>query len=85
MDLGFPILGIDWQNMENPDLRVSMGMDPNQKGIRIRWVDPTSPESQVLMAGEIMLSFDGVDIANDGTGTFLLSGLPKVHRRYCYN
>lgn len=55
--------------MENPDLRLSMGMDPNQKGIRIRRVDPTSPESQVLMAGDIMLSFDGVDIANDGTGT----------------
>lgn len=64
---GFPILGIDWQSMENPDLRLSMGMNPNQKGIRIKRVDPTSPESQVLMAGDIMLNFDDVDIANDGT------------------
>ena len=27
---GFPILGIEWQKMENPDLRMSMGMRPDQ-------------------------------------------------------
>lgn len=54
--------------MENPDLRKSMGMKPEQKGVRIRRVDPTAPESQVLKPSDIILSFDGVDIANDGTG-----------------
>lgn len=65
---GFPILGIEWQKMENPDLRLSMGMKPYQKGVRIRRIDPTAPESMMLMPSDVILSFDGVDIANDGTG-----------------
>ncbi|XP_048445809.1 protease Do-like 9 [Pyrus x bretschneideri] len=67
---GFPILGIEWQKMENPDLRMAMGMKPDQKGVRIRRVDPTAPESQVLKPSDIILSFDGVKIANDGTVPF---------------
>lgn len=65
---GFPILGVEWQKMENPDLRMSMGMKPDQKGVRIRRIDPTAPESNVLQPSDIILSFDGIDIANDGTG-----------------
>ncbi|XWS51005.1 hypothetical protein CRYUN_Cryun12cG0139400 [Craigia yunnanensis] len=67
---GFPILGVEWQKMENPDLRTATGMKPDQKGVRIRRVDPTAPESGVLKSSDIMLSFDGVDIANDGTVPF---------------
>ncbi|XP_020597121.1 protease Do-like 9 [Phalaenopsis equestris] len=67
---GFPILGIEWQKMENPDLRKAMGMTPDQKGVRIRRVEPTSPESEFLKPSDILLSFDGVDIANDGTVPF---------------
>ncbi|XP_008239730.1 PREDICTED: protease Do-like 9 [Prunus mume] len=67
---GFPILGVEWQKMENPDLRMSMGMKPDQKGVRIRRIDPTAPESQVLKPSDIILSFDGVNIANDGTVPF---------------
>lgn len=71
---GFPILGVEWQKMENPDLRLSMGMKPDQKGVRIRRVDPTSPEHSVLKPSDIILSFDGVDIANDGTGMMQING-----------
>uniref|UniRef100_A0A162A0J9 Protease Do-like PDZ domain-containing protein n=1 Tax=Daucus carota subsp. sativus TaxID=79200 RepID=A0A162A0J9_DAUCS len=67
---GFPILGIEWQKMENPDLRMSVGMKSSQKGVRIRRIDPTAPEFQVLKPSDIILSFDGVDIANDGTVPF---------------
>ncbi|CAK7328962.1 unnamed protein product [Dovyalis caffra] len=67
---GFPFLGIEWQKMENPDLRLAMGMKPDQKGVRIRRVDPTALESEVLQPSDIILSFDGVDIANDGTVPF---------------
>ncbi|PUZ77485.1 hypothetical protein GQ55_1G375400 [Panicum hallii var. hallii] len=67
---GFPILGIEWQKMENPDLRKSMGMKPDQKGVRVRRVEPTAPESGCLKPSDIILSFDGVDIANDGTVPF---------------
>ena len=71
--LGFPILGVEWQKMENPDLRISMGMRPGQKGVRIRRIEPTAPESHVLKPSDIILSFDGIDIANDGTGEIFLS------------
>ncbi|KAK6773786.1 hypothetical protein RDI58_029024 [Solanum bulbocastanum] len=67
---GFPILGVEWQKMENPDLRLSMGMKPDQKGVRIRRINPTAPESMMLMPSDVILSFDGVDIANDGTVPF---------------
>ncbi|KAF5740351.1 Protease Do-like 9 [Tripterygium wilfordii] len=67
---GFPILGVEWQKMENPDLRMSMGMSSEQKGVRIRRIEPTSLESQVLKPSDVILSFDGVKIANDGTVPF---------------
>lgn len=54
--------------MENPDLRKAMGMTSDQKGVRIRRIEPTSPEFLFLKPSDIILSFDGVDIANDGTG-----------------
>ncbi|KAF6159883.1 hypothetical protein GIB67_032967 [Kingdonia uniflora] len=65
---GFPTLGVEWQKMENPDLRMSMGMASNQKGVRIKRISPTAPEFKVLKPSDIILSFDGIDIANDGTG-----------------
>ncbi|KAA3458301.1 protease Do-like 9 [Gossypium australe] len=67
---GFPILGIEWQIMENPDLRKAMDMKPEQKGVRICRVNPIAPESEVLKSSDIVLSFDGVDISNDGTVPF---------------
>lgn len=67
---GFPILGIEWQKMENPDLRKAMGMASDQKGVRVRRIEPTAPESQFMKPSDIILSFDGVDIANDGTVPF---------------
>ncbi|XP_010528270.1 PREDICTED: protease Do-like 9 [Tarenaya hassleriana] len=67
---GFPVLGVEWQKMENPDLRKSMGMEAHQKGVRIRRIEPTAPESQVLKPSDVILSFDGVNIANDGTVPF---------------
>jgi len=56
--------------MENPDLRKAMGMKANQKGVRIRRIEPTAPESGCLQPSDIVLSFDGIDIANDGTVPF---------------
>ncbi|KAI5066907.1 hypothetical protein GOP47_0017435 [Adiantum capillus-veneris] len=67
---GFPILGIDWQKIENPDLRKSLGMDPQQKGVRVRRVELTAPAAKHLQSSDIILSFDGIDVANDGTVPF---------------
>lgn len=79
--LGFPILGVEWQKIENPDLRIAMGMGPDQKGVRIRRIEPTAPESQVLKPSDVILSFDGVNIANDGTGKPLPSPLAKRKKK----
>eukprot|EP00249_Psilotum_nudum_P010396 c22518_g2_i1 orf=419-2386(-) len=67
---GFPILGIEWQKMENPDLRKALGMAADQKGVRVRRVEPTAPAAQHIKLSDILLSFDGIDIANDGTVPF---------------
>ncbi|KAJ8637261.1 hypothetical protein MRB53_011528 [Persea americana] len=67
---GFPSLGVEWQKMENPDLRKAMGMAADQKGVRIRRIEPTAPESRFLKPSDIILSFDGINIANDGTVPF---------------
>lgn len=65
---GFPVLGVEWQRMENPDLRMSMGMGLELKGVRIRRIEPAGPESHLLKPSDIILSFNGVNISNDGTG-----------------
>eukprot|EP00891_Asterochloris_glomerata_P006135 jgi/Astpho2/6135/fgenesh1_pm.00084_%23_26_t len=67
---GFPCLGLSWQKMENPHMRASMGMKAGQKGVRVRRVEPTAPVNQVLATGDILLAFNGTDIANDGTVPF---------------
>lgn len=47
-----------------------MGMKTDQKGVRIRRIEPTAPESGCMQPSDIILSFDGIDIANDGTVPF---------------
>lgn len=67
---GFPELGIDTQTMENAHFREAYGMAPTQKGIMVNRVAPTSAAGKVLRAGDVLLSFDGESIANDGTISF---------------
>nr|XP_021861074.1 protease Do-like 9 [Spinacia oleracea] len=43
---GFPIIGFEWQKMENPDL--PMGMKSDQKGVLVTQVEAAAPESKVL-------------------------------------
>lgn len=54
--------------MENPDLRLFMKMRHGQKGVLIIEVKPNYPESEILKPNDIILSIDGVNISNDGTG-----------------
>ena len=67
---GFPSLGIEWQKMENPDLRKYSSMGANQKGVLVRRVEPTCPASRKLKKADIILEFDGHQISNDGTVPF---------------
>lgn len=70
--------------MENPDLRIAMGMESDQKGVRIRRIEPTAPESQVLKPSDVILSFDGINIANDGTGKQLPPAPQNTHTHTCW-
>ncbi len=41
-----------------------------QKGVLVRRVEPTLPACKQLRKGDVLLSFDGTQIGNDGTVAF---------------
>ncbi|MCK4649008.1 trypsin-like peptidase domain-containing protein [bacterium] len=67
---GIPGLGVSWQKMENPDLRAKLNMTERETGILVNKIYPGSPTRGILKSGDIILSIDGRDIANDGTIEF---------------
>ncbi|NVM25997.1 MAG: trypsin-like peptidase domain-containing protein [Desulfobacterales bacterium] len=67
---GIPGLGISWQEMENPDLRLKFGMIERQTGVLVNKVYPDSPARGILKSGDIILSIDGENVENDGTIEF---------------
>lgn len=67
---GFPALGIQWQRMESEALRAACGMATGQKGVLIRTVHPCSHAAGVLLPGDILMRFGGVQVACDGTVPF---------------
>ncbi|GAB4817615.1 hypothetical protein N2152v2_004661 [Parachlorella kessleri] len=66
----FPALGIQWQRMESAALRAACGMREDMKGVLIRSVYPCSHAYGRLLPGDILMSFDGVQVACDGTVPF---------------
>ena len=56
-------------------------MRPDQGGIRVRGpkpsAQPSAPESQLLQPSDVILSFDGMNIASDGTGKLSLCVILK--------
>ena len=67
---GFPALQCEFQRLENPSLRKSLGMTSTQKGVLLRRISPLSPTAKVLKCGDVLMKFDGVDVASDGTVAF---------------
>lgn len=51
-------------------VHVALCMQPGQKGVLIREVEPTAEAAAQIRKGDVLLSFDGIDIANDGTVQF---------------
>jgi len=45
-------------------------MTDGLSGVMVNRVQPTSPTAQALRKGDVLLAFDGVGIANDGTVPF---------------
>jgi S1-C subfamily serine protease len=67
---GVPGLPFVWQNMENPQLRSHHRMKASQSGILITKVAPRYLGDKLLRPGDILLTLDGYDVANDGTIAF---------------
>jgi len=64
---GYCSLGIMCQNLENPQLRSALGMPASSTGVLVNTVQATSRAAALLKKGDVLLEFDGVPIANDGT------------------
>ncbi|TVU01073.1 hypothetical protein EJB05_53484 [Eragrostis curvula] len=67
---GFCTLGISCQATENIQLRECFGMRPEMTGVLVSRINPLSDAYRILKKDDILLEFDGVPIANDGTVPF---------------
>lgn len=76
---GFPVLGVKWQRMESAGLKASYALTPPRKGVLIRSIWPTSPLAAVAGPDDIIMRFDGIQVACDGTVPFRCSYLPPSH------
>lgn len=63
----FPILPITYQSLENPALRKSYHMSPEQSGVRIKSVDDLTDAFSKLKTNDILLEIDGLQVSNEGT------------------
>ncbi len=67
---GFPVMGMKWQRMESHALRSAYKMKQEQKGILVRHVQPTYETAKHLKPDDIIMRFDGIQVASDGTVPF---------------
>jgi hypothetical protein len=67
---GFPSLGIDWQPIENRDLRLLYGVPAGRGGVLVTRVMPDSSARDVLRRGDVLLSLAGQAVGSDGTVEF---------------
>ncbi|CAN0881955.1 Protease Do-like 10, mitochondrial [Linum grandiflorum] len=68
--VGFCSLGLSCQPTENVQLRKHFGMSPGVTGVLVSKINPLSDAHQILKKDDILLAFDGVPIASDGTVPF---------------
>lgn len=67
---GTPDLCVSLQKMENPALRRMHGMSDAHSGVMVNRIYPDSPVQGILRRGDIILSVEGKNVANDGTIEF---------------
>nr|GMC76307.1 protease Do-like 10, mitochondrial [Ipomoea batatas] len=68
--VGFCSMGLSCQPTENLQLREYFQMGPELTGVLVSKINPLSDAYKVLRKDDIILSFDGIPIANDGTVHF---------------
>lgn len=65
---GFARAGIGWQELTNPALRESLGLTPDEGGVRLTRVLPHGPAAGTLEEGDVILEIGGVRL--DPSGQF---------------
>ncbi|XP_022765524.1 protease Do-like 10, mitochondrial [Durio zibethinus] len=68
--MGFCSMGLSCQPTENVQLRNYLKMQHQMTGVLVSKINPLSDAHRVLKKDDILLEFDGVPIANDGTIPF---------------
>ncbi|XP_058101907.1 protease Do-like 10, mitochondrial isoform X1 [Magnolia sinica] len=68
--VGFCSMGLSCQPTENVQLREHFQMRPEMTGVLVSKINPLSDAHRLLKKDDIVLTFDGVPIANDGTVPF---------------
>ncbi|KAK4842587.1 hypothetical protein QYF36_024200 [Acer negundo] len=66
---GFPCLGVLLQKLENPALRACLKVQSNE-GVLVRRIEPTSDAYNVLKEGDVIVSFDDLNVGCEGTVPF---------------
>jgi len=64
---GVPIPGCETQRLENDGIRAWLGLPAGRSGVMVRKLAPLSRCSDVLRERDVLLRWNGVDVANDGT------------------
>ncbi len=64
---GYPDLGTQVVNLENPAARRDSKMQSGQSGVRVEFVYPESSADGQIEERDVLLAVDGYPIANDGT------------------
>ncbi|CAA7055811.1 unnamed protein product [Microthlaspi erraticum] len=68
--VGFCSMGVSCQSMENAQIRSIFQMSSEMTGVLISRINPLSDAHRILKKDDVILAFDGVPIANDGTVHF---------------
>jgi S1-C subfamily serine protease len=66
-----PALGITTQNLENPLLRKRLQLVDQERGVVVLHVDHGGSADGVLQPRDVIMSIDGLPIANNGTVQFM--------------
>jgi S1-C subfamily serine protease len=66
-----PALGITTQNLENPLLRKTLNLSDNERGVVVLHVDYGGSSDGILQPRDVIMSIDGLSIANNGTVQFM--------------
>ncbi|ETO17995.1 hypothetical protein RFI_19300 [Reticulomyxa filosa] len=68
--LNFPSIGMSWSKLENPSHKASLQMREEQTGIFVNHLIPLTDAFDKLKPNDVVLRYDGIVIADDGTISF---------------